>query len=72
MLEATVDLLPEATLLLDQVLAGDLFVAADFPSPTDAERRGPVTTTSSGDLPLLDTAGIVLEGTDGEGLDDDV
>lgn len=71
MLDTTVDLLPEATALLDQVLAADLFVAADFPSPTDAERRGPVTTPSSGGLPLLEAAGIGIEDTEGEGLDDD-
>jgi hypothetical protein len=70
-LDATVDLLPEATALLDQVLAGDLFVASDFPVPTDAERRGPVA-TSSGELPLFDAAEVEVEDTNGEGGEDDL
>ena len=51
-LEATLDLLPEVTDLLNQVLASDLFVAADFPRPKDTERRGPSVLGFS-DLPLL-------------------
>lgn len=62
-LEATVDLLPEATSLLNQALAGDLFAASNFPTPSDRERRGPAGATS-GELPLLDANGIEVEETD--------
>lgn len=53
-LDATVDLLPEVTMIFDEVLASALFVAEDFPTPTDAERRGPVA-ESSGELTLFDS-----------------
>ena len=40
-LEATVDLLPSVNQLLQQVVAGDLFTAAELPQPIDSERQGP-------------------------------
>ena len=40
-LEGTVDLLPVAGRLLQEIVAGDLFTAAELPQPTDAEREGP-------------------------------
>ena len=67
MLEATLDLLPQATSLLNRVLAGHLFGAADFPKPKDTERRGPAGT--AGQLPLLDAAGVEMEDVAEEGDD---
>lgn len=40
-LDATVDLLPQLAKTLGEILASELFVAKDFPQPTDAERHGP-------------------------------
>ncbi|MBN1660252.1 MAG: N-6 DNA methylase [Anaerolineae bacterium] len=61
-LDATVDLLPQVAEALKSVLASDLFVAADFSEPTDAERQGP-----KGDLPLFTYADIEVEATEEEG-----
>ena len=41
LLEATMDRLPKAVALLDEILASGLFAASDFPQPTLEERRGP-------------------------------
>jgi hypothetical protein len=49
-------MLPEAARTLDEILASQLFVANDFPQPTDTERRGP-----RGDLPLFESSGVHLE-----------
>lgn len=40
-LQHTVDVTPQAQALLDQVLAGDVFLASELPQPTDAERSAP-------------------------------
>ena len=50
-LDATIDLLPEAEALLQAVIAGPTFKAADFPQPAEGERRGP---RRSGGLTLFD------------------
>lgn len=50
-LEHTVDLFPELARLLDDIIKGPLFVAADFPKPVRAERLG-----LKGDLPLFENA----------------
>lgn len=49
-LEATLAALPAATALLGRVLAGPLLLAADLPTPTTAERKGPARPTSTGGL----------------------
>lgn len=41
-LEGTVALLPEARSLLDEIVAGPLFLAAELPHPSAAERRPPL------------------------------
>jgi len=51
-LDATVDLFPQLSSLFDEVLKSQLFVATDFPQPTQAERTN--STTTQGSLPLLD------------------
>lgn len=38
-LDATVDLLPEASRLLEEILSGDLFRAAELPAPAESQRR---------------------------------
>ena len=53
-LDHTIDMLPELNHNLEQVLQSELFVAEDFPQPTDAERKGPKGMPS--DTPLLDYA----------------
>jgi hypothetical protein len=40
-LQHTVDVTPAAQALLDKVLSGDVFLAAELPQPTDAERSAP-------------------------------
>jgi hypothetical protein len=67
MLEASLDALPEATALLEQVLAGPLFTAAELPAPRPAERQGPSAARSS-DLPLFEAAGIEVAD---EGVEDE-
>jgi len=51
-LDATVDLFPQLSSLFDEVLKSQLFVATDFPQPTEAERTN--STTTQGSLPLFD------------------
>lgn len=51
-LDATVDLFPQLSSLFDEVLKSQLFVATDFPQPTQAERTN--STTTQGSLPLFD------------------
>ena len=63
-LDATVDLLPDMASLLDEVLAGDLFAAGDFPTPGDAERHGPGVAAS---LSLFVAAGLDEDGGAGTG-----
>lgn len=41
MLEATVAAQPDLNALLGEIVAGPLFAALDFPSPTAAERAAP-------------------------------
>ncbi|GAB4201497.1 MAG: hypothetical protein OHK0022_23590 [Roseiflexaceae bacterium] len=60
LLEASLDLLPQASALLANVLAGDLLTAGELPAPSDAERRGPAAAGASG-MPLFDSAGIDVE-----------
>ena len=50
-LDATVDLLPQAAEMLDKVLASPLIPASELPQPTPAERKGAPNTA---DMPLLD------------------
>lgn len=40
-LQHTVDVTPQAQALLDEVLDGEVFLAAELPQPTDAERKAP-------------------------------
>ncbi len=40
-LERTVELGPELDSLLDEIVAGPVFLAADLPEPTEAERQAP-------------------------------
>lgn len=40
-LQHTVDATPEAQVLLDKVLAGEVYLAAELPQPADAERSAP-------------------------------
>lgn len=40
-LQHTVDVTPDAQALLDKVLSGDVYLAAELPQPTDAERSAP-------------------------------
>lgn len=58
-LDATIDLVSAAALLLDDVLADDLFAASDFQRPTHEERRGP---GSEGSLPLFMASGLDEDG----------
>lgn len=60
MLEAALDLLPQATALLDAVTNGPVFVATELPAPAAAERRGSAAASAS-DLPLFAVAGVELE-----------
>jgi hypothetical protein len=53
-LDHTIDLLPEVTALFEKILTSDLFMAADFPQPTESERKGPKAPTGRQDAPLLD------------------
>ena len=68
MLEAALDLLPQATALLDAATSGPVFTAAELPAPGAAERRGPGAPDTSA-LPLFDAAGVTLdEPPDEEGM----
>lgn len=60
MLEASLDALPDATALLEEVLGAALFTAAELPAPSDVERRGPGT-SAAGEMPLFEAAGIEIE-----------
>lgn len=60
MLEAALDLLPQASVLLTAVAAGPVFTAAALPIPGAAERRGPGA-PGTGELPLFDAAGLALD-----------
>jgi hypothetical protein len=53
-LEATISTQPEADALLAEIIAAPLFSAADFPTPTPAEREAPEATASAsqGELTL--------------------
>jgi hypothetical protein len=51
-LDATVDLLPDVTSLFGKVTSSHVFIASDFPQPTDLERRA--TSSVEGQLPLFD------------------
>lgn len=54
-LDLTIDLLPEAEAVFQAVTSGKTFNAADFPNPTEVERRGPQKTTLTlFDLDALD------------------
>jgi len=46
-LDATVDLFPQLSSLFDEVLKSQLFVATDFPQPTEMERTNSTTTSAS-------------------------
>ena len=48
-LDGTVDLLPQVTSTLGEILSGELFLASEFAAPTAEEQRGPRTNASSGD-----------------------
>lgn len=64
MLEASLDALPDATALLQEVLASTLFTASELPMPSDAERQG---SGVNSDLPLFAAAGIDMD----ESFDDE-
>ena len=55
-LEQTVAQMPVAAALLDEVLAGALFTAAELPTPTEAERQGPKVAGAPTTLPLTGLA----------------
>ena len=59
-LDYTVDLMPDVNAVFEQVLASDLFLAAELPTPTNAERLA-----YGANVPLLDMAE-VEEAGDGE------
>jgi len=44
-LEGVISFEPEQALLLDEIVAGDLFLADELPIPTDAERKAPTFAT---------------------------
>ena len=68
MLEAALDLLPQAAVLLNAATSGPVFAAAELPTPNATERRGPSALDSS-ELPLFDAAGVTLdEPPDEEGM----
>lgn len=48
-LEATVDLQPEGTALLEKVCASDLFSASELPHPSDADRQPPRSAPKAGE-----------------------
>ena len=50
-LDATVDLFPQLSSLFDEVLKSQLFVASNFPQPTEAERTN--STATQGNLTLF-------------------
>lgn len=60
MLEAALDLLPQAAVLLNAATSGPVFAAAELPTPNATERRGPGALDSS-ELPLFDAAGVALD-----------
>jgi hypothetical protein len=51
-LDATIDLYPELSNLFDEVIQSQLFLASDFPKPTDIERSA--ASNVQGQLPLLE------------------
>jgi len=51
-LDATIDLYPEMSNLFDEVIQSQLFIASDFPQPTDIERSA--ASSVQGQLPLLE------------------
>jgi len=51
-LDATVDLFPQLSSLFDEALKSQLFVASDFPQPTQAEKTNSM--IALGNLPLFD------------------
>lgn len=51
-LDATVDLYPDLSSLFDEILKSQLFLASDFPQPTNLERSA--TSAVQGQLPLLE------------------
>ncbi len=51
-LEVTVAVWPELAEKLEAVVGGDVFLASDFPMPTDAERKPPETEKEDTQLPL--------------------
>jgi len=59
MLEESLDVLPNATALLEEVLAAPVFLAVELPTPIDTERRGHGA-LGAGDLPLFEAAGIEM------------
>ena len=63
-LEHTLDLLPELATLLDQLLTGALWTAHALPSPSEAERKGPLPTGATSNLPLAGFAGDAAAGED--------
>ena len=68
MLEAALDLLPQAAVLLNAATSGPVFAAAELPTPNATERRGPGAPDTSA-LPLFDAAGVTLdEPPDEEGM----
>jgi len=52
-LEATVATYPALESLLARIVAGPCFLAADLPTPTDAERAAPAATATAEELPTL-------------------
>jgi hypothetical protein len=70
-LDATVDLLPQAATLLEHVLAGDVFAADELPQPSSAERSGPKGASGDASAPLFAAAGIDLDEDEPMGGDDD-
>ncbi len=63
-LDATVDMLPQVTQVLEGILSSELLLAHDLPQPTDAERRGAKGAESRA-TPLFDDVGIDMA-RDGE------
>jgi len=63
-LDATVDLFPQLSSLFDEVLQSELFIASDFPQPTQTERSN--SAMVQGTLPLFDEEEEVEEDNDSE------
>lgn len=53
-LEATLDMEPQLSAMLDKIVAGPCFKASELPTPTEAERKPPGSKKTGGFLHLLD------------------